>query len=257
MKYSIIGNPVEHSKSPDIYNYLFEYFGIDSEYSRNCVTDKINLGKEIQSFNGVNITFPYKKDAFKLCDKYETKTKNIGSVNTIVNKGGVLKGINTDGIGFVHSIKEFKNIDFVLIIGAGATAKAASIALREAGYIVAVANRSSLPLLEFEDCMIYPFDSYNDIFEPDLVVNMTSVGLEDDELPFPKKIESIIDKASVCIDLVYGKETAFMRLAESKGKKIRNGEALLVSQAIFSFQYFTNFKYSVVEIEEALKNKEF
>lgn len=249
---AIIGNPVTHSKSPDIYNYLFKYFKINKEYTLRPVLDKEDLPLTIREFEAVNITYPFKEEAFKLCNTYEKSVRKIGSVNTIINKNGKLKGINTDGVGFARSISEFKNIDTILIIGAGATAKAASIALRDEGYLVVVASRSSIPLLTF-GCFTYPFNQYNDRLEPDLVVNMTPVGLEDDNLPFPAKIESIIETASVCIDLIYGHETPFLKLAKEKGKITRDGRDLLKYQAIYAFQYFTKFKIPLKDIEKALE----
>jgi len=197
MTHAIIGNPVNHSLSPKIYNHLFDYFGIDRVYEKS---ENLNI---MSTLEACNITYPFKKDAFILCDKLTKEAKLIGSVNTIINRNGQLKGTNTDGIGFVKSISEFKEITFILIIGAGATSKAASIALKKAGYIVAVANRSSIPLLTFEDCLVYPFNNYNKEFKPDLVVNMTPVGLEDNEIPFPQEIEEIIKDSSVVIDLIY------------------------------------------------------
>ncbi len=113
-------------------------------------------------------------------------------------------------------------------------------------------NKIKLQLLKDSE-----FKKAYDNLEPDLVVNMTPVGLSDDLLPFPNKIESIIEKSKVCIDLIYNKETPFIKMAKEKGKITRNGKDLLKAQAAIAFQHFTNFKFSLNEINDAIDKIDF
>jgi shikimate dehydrogenase len=251
--FAIFGNPVSHSKSPLMHNLAFEGLGYDACYTRHLLKDGNTLKETFFKLNlkGVNVTVPHKEAAFHACDELDTFAKNIGVVNTIVEKDGKLYGYNTDAPGFLKAISEFKDLKTVLFLGAGGTAQATSSILRDEGYEVTLLNRSPNRLEKFikDGFKTFTFDT----FEPntyDLVINMTSAGLENDSLPAPKKIlDIVIPQAKACVDVIYGKETPFLKLAKTHQKPTKDGSDMLLYQGIIAFEYFTNHTYTFEEIK--------
>jgi len=251
--FAIFGNPVSHSKSPLMHNLSFQGLGCDACYTRHLLEDGTTLKETFFNLKlkGVNITVPHKEHAFNACDVLDPFAKKIGVVNTIVEKEGKLYGYNTDAPGFLKAISEFKNVKTVLFLGAGGTAQSTSSILRDEGYEVTLLNRSEGRLEKYkkEGFQTYTFDT----FTPsnfDLVINMTSAGLEDDSLPAPKEIlDSVISQAKACVDVIYGKETAFLKLAKQHNKPTKDGSDMLLYQGIIAFEYFTNNAYTFDDIK--------
>ena len=256
--YAIFGNPVSHSKSPLMHNFAFRGLKFDGIYTRYLLEDGSRLKEKFLSLGlqGVNVTVPHKEEAFKACDVLDTFSQKVGVVNTIVNKNGKLYGYNTDAPGFLKAISEFKNIKTVLFLGAGGTAKSTSILLKDAGYEVSILNRSEGRLKHFED---KGFETFTfETFEPkayDLIINMTSAGLEDENLPAPLALlESILPQSKACVDVIYGKETPFLKLAKSYNKPSKDGSDMLLYQGIIAFEHFTKHQYTFDEIKVFMQN---
>ena len=252
--FAIFGNPVAHSKSPLMHNLAFQGLGFDGCYARYLLEDGEKL-KEIffsLGLKGINITVPHKEYAYDACDVLDPFAQKVGAVNTIVEKEGKLYGYNTDAPGFLKAISEFENIKTVLFLGAGGTAKSTSVILKEAGYDVTIINRSSGRLTYFKEngFQTYTFDD----FIPqsyDLIINMTSAGLEDDSLPCPSKIlEQVIPTAKACVDVIYGKETPFLKLSKTYKKPTKDGSDMLFYQGIIAFEYFTEHDFTFDEIKK-------
>jgi shikimate dehydrogenase len=151
---------------------------------------------------------------------------------------------NTDAPGFLKAIESFGDVKNVLLLGAGGTAKAISLALQEKGIEVTVLNRSEgkLEFFKNEGIKCSSWDSF-ELKNFDLVVNSTSAGLKDEYLPAPIEIlEPILKNASFAFDCVYGKVTPFLKLAKDKGCEIKDGEDMLLYQGVLAFEYFTNTK---------------
>ena len=255
--FAIFGNPVSHSKSPLMHNLAFKGLGFDACYARY----KLENGKKLKEtffalgLQGINITVPHKEHAFNACDVLDPFAKKVGAVNTIVQKDGKLHGYNTDAPGFLKAISEFKEIKTVLFLGAGGTAQSTSSILRDEGYEVTLLNRSADRLKKFEanGFETYTFDTFK-AKKYDLVINMTSAGLEDDSLPAPIDIlNTVIPTAKACVDVNYGKETAFLKLCKSHKKPVKDGSDMLLYQGIIAFEYFTNNKYTFEEIKTHMK----
>ena len=251
--FAIFGNPVSHSKSPLMHNLAFKGLGHDACYTRYLLTDGSQLKEKFLSLGlkGMNITVPHKEEAFKACDELDAFAQKIGVVNTIVEREGKLYGYNTDALGFLKAIAEFKNIKTVLFLGAGGTAQATSTLLRDEGYEVTILNRSKERLEKYK---ANGFETFTfETFKPktyDLVINMTSAGLEDENLPAPIEIlDCVIPKAKACVDVIYGKETPFLKLAKSYHKPTKDGSDMLLYQGIIAFEHFTEYKYSFDEIK--------
>jgi len=250
--FAIFGNPVSHSKSPLMHNLAFQGLKYNGCYARF----RLEAGEKLKEtfftlgLKGINITVPHKEHAYNACDILDPFAKKVGAVNTIVEKEGKLYGYNTDAPGFLRAISEFDDVKTVLFLGAGGTAQSTSSILRDEGYTVTLLNRSEGRLEKFKES---GFDTYTfENFEPgiyDLVINMTSAGLEDDSLPAPKEIlDTVIPEAKACVDVIYGKETPFLKLAKSYRKPVKDGSDMLLYQGIIAFEYFTEEQFTFDEI---------
>ncbi len=261
--FTIFGNPVAHSKSPLMHNLVFQGLGYDATYVRYRLVDGKALRHKFFELNirGANITVPHKEEAFKACDELDAFAQKVGSVNTIVHKEGKLFGYNTDAPGFLRAISEFKDIKTVLFLGAGGTAKSTAVILKEAGYEVEILNRSAGRLEYFKEAgfTTHTFESLKNLkdFENkkyDLIVNMTSAGLEDESLPCSLNIlEKLIPNAKACVDVIYGKETPFLKFAKQHQKPTKDGSDMLLYQGIIASQYFCEETFSFEEIKEKME----
>jgi len=255
--FTIFGNPVSHSKSPLMHNLAFRGLGYSGCYSRYRLEDGSKLRDRFFELNikGTNITVPHKEEAFRACDELDNFAQKVGAVNTIVKKGDKLYGYNTDAPGFLKAIEEFKNIKKVLFLGAGGTAQSTSIILKDAGYDITILNRSAKRLTYYKDMgfKTYTFEDFQ-IDKFDLIVNMTSAGLEDDSLPCPIEIlKQTLPTAKACVDVIYGKETPFLKLAKEYNLPTKDGSDMLLYQGIIAFEYFTDNKFTFEEIKEFMQ----
>ena len=255
--FAIFGNPVSHSKSPLMHNLSFQGLGYEACYARHLLEDGTKLKETFFNLKlkGVNVTVPHKEHAYNACDVLDPFAQKIGVVNTIVEKEGKLYGYNTDAPGFLKAISEFKDAKRVLFLGAGGTAQSTSSILRDEGYEVTLLNRSAARLEKYkkDGFQTYTFDDF--IPETyDLVINMTSAGLEDDSLPAPKALlENVLPQCKACVDVIYGKETPFLKLAKSYHKPTKDGSDMLLYQGIIAFEYFTDHAYTFDEIKPYMK----
>jgi shikimate dehydrogenase len=252
--FSIFGNPVSHSKSPLMHNYSFKGLNYPACYTRYKLEDGSQLREKFFDLNitGANITVPHKEEAFKACDILDPFAQKVGAVNTIVKKDGKLYGYNTDAPGFLKAIAEFKDVKKILFLGAGGTAQSTSVVLREAGYDVTLLNRSEARLKRFDEdgFQTYTFETFDKELTFDLIVNMTSAGLEDENLPCPNEIlEKVLPASMACVDVIYGKETPFLKFAKAHNKPTKDGSDMLLYQGIIAFEYFTNNKFTFDEIK--------
>ncbi len=255
-RFAIFGDPVSHSLSPLMHNHAFRGLGIDACYGRYRLDDGRKLREKFLSLGlkGANITVPHKEHAFRACDELDPFALKVGAVNTIVERGGKLCGYNTDAPGFLRAIEEFGG-QKVLFLGAGGTARSTAVVLRDHGYDVIIANRSSDRLQSFRDdgFETFVFDDFAG-GKYDLVVNMTSAGLKDDLLPAPEKLlVDVMLQAASCVDVIYGKETPFLKLARKLGKPIKDGADMLLYQGVIAFDLFTDHKFDLADIEGLMR----
>ena len=245
-QFVIFGNPVEHSKSPQMQNAGLKHINFDGNYKKHHLVDG-NTIKDVflqNNYMGANITVPHKEDAFVNADEVRGLAKEIKAVNTYINENGKVVAYNTDAPGFLKAIESFGTIKNVLLLGAGGTAKAIALALKSKDINVTVLNRSQGKLDFFKEHQIPCFSWENFEAETyDLIVNSTSAGLKDEYLPCNKEIlETVLKNAKFAFDCVYGKITPFLALARENRLKIKDGEDMLLYQGVLAFEYFTRTK---------------
>ncbi len=249
-KYLVIGNPIEHSKSPDIHNYWMKINKINGQYNKLKLNDdKIKdliLNLRNQDINGVNVTVPFKKKIIPFLDDLSPEARQTQSVNTISIKNKKLIGYNTDIIGFELSIAEKKfeiKGKTIFIIGSGGVVPSIIFALKkmEVSKII-VCNRTKHKAenlknlfneIEIVDWGTVPYF--------DVVINATSVGLnknENIELNFLK-----IRKENLFYDVIYNpKETKFLELGKKRGSYTQNGAMMFAYQAQIAFEIWHGVK---------------
>ncbi|MBR5271180.1 MAG: shikimate dehydrogenase [Clostridia bacterium] len=255
----VIGNPIEHSFSPKLHNYIIEQMNSDYVYTAfnveasdlKYVTDAIRaLG-----IKGINVTAPYKAQIMQYLDVISDDARLFNSVNTVVNRNGKLYGYTTDAEGCYASLVN-EGIEIcnknVLVIGAGGVVTPTIIRLiRENPKSVTVVNRTqSKTNILMEDIFNktgYKISTNMDISSYDVVINTTSAGMspKEDILPTDsieciKNLDFINEKTSV-VDMIYNPEkTFFLRECEKRGAKIANGLGMLIYQGIFAYELFTD-----------------
>jgi shikimate dehydrogenase len=255
--FAIFGAPVSHSRSPLMHNCVFKSLNYPASYVRVHLEDGSKLKETFfkLGLRGANITVPHKEDAYNACDEIRGFAQKVGVVNTIVNENGKLIGYNTDADGFMYAIEEFSPVKSILILGAGGTAKALAARFLEDDIKVDVINRSEGRLSYFKEigCRCFTWDSYQKQ-KYDLVVNTTSAGLKDEELPAPQNIiDSVLENTSFVADAIYGKLTPFLRLAKEKNITYKDGADMLLGQGVLANELFVNKKLQKKDINKFMK----
>lgn len=245
----IFGYPVEHSLSPSMHNAAFGHLGLNYCYVPFSVRPE-QLSNAIESIRvlnlrGVNITVPHKENAIPFLDHVDEEASFIGAVNTVVNSDGILTGHNTDGRGFMESLKESRlSLDgiHVLILGAGGASRAISYYLSElVGHLsIYDLNRERASLLVNDlqalRTNISVTDNVRHLDSFSLIVNATPLGLKDDDPP-PIDISLLTDNMTVC-DLIYHK-TPLLKGASNRGCKTLDGLGMLLHQGAHAFRLWT------------------
>ena len=255
--FSIFGNPVSHSRSPLMHNCVFKHLNYKACYTRTLLEDGAKIKETFFALglDGANVTVPHKESAYAACDEVRGFAKKIGVVNTLMNENGKLIGYNTDADGFIYAISEFKNIKNILILGAGGTAKALCQKFLEEDLHVNILNRSKNRLEYFKTlpCKCYTWENFK-IVNYDLVINTTSAGLKDENLPAPKKIiEDILHNTRYVADVIYGKLTPFLQLAQEKKLTCKDGSDMLLGQGVLANELFCNFTCKKEDIKREMQ----
>lgn len=239
-----------------MHNSVFKNLNYKACYTRVHLTDGSKLRETFFALklSGANITVPHKEAAYMACDEVRGFAKKVGVVNTLVNEGGKLIGYNTDADGFMFAIKEFGEVKNILVLGAGGTAKALCARFIEDGIKVSVLNRSKERLTYFSKlkCDCFTWDDFK-IGKYDLVVNTTSAGLKDEELPAPLVlVEEILDNTSFAADAIYGKVTPFLKLAKNKNITSKDGADMLLGQGVLANELFVNYELKTDDIKRCI-----
>lgn len=250
-RYAVIGNPIEHSKSPDIH----ARFAADTKqhltYER-LLAPLDGFAQTVRAFiaqggKGANVTVPFKLDAYALATQLTARAQAAGAVNTLTFDGDQILGDNTDGVGLVCDIVRNAGVSItgkrVLLLGAGGAARGVILPLLNvrpnelviANRTVSKAEQLAQPFRQqFVDQVAVrasEFDSLKGVF--DIVINATSASLTDELPPLPTNLMS---PRTFAYDMMYGKQpTIFMQFAARHGAMVRDGLGMLVEQAAESF----------------------
>jgi shikimate dehydrogenase len=248
-KYAVIGNPIAHSKSPQIHAAFAKQTGQNISYEAVlapidgfAATVKNLIA---QGYKGANVTVPFKFEAFALCDNLSERAFAAGAVNTLTFTEGKINGDNTDGIGLVnditHNLGHALRAARILLLGAGGAAQGVLLPLlNQQPASITIANRS----LEKAHFMVQKMAAQNAVCnmmisnyenlqsEFDVIINATSTGLSDIALPISN---SVFAKNCLAYDMMYGRETPFMAQARANGAQVSDGLGMLVEQAAEAF----------------------
>jgi shikimate dehydrogenase len=240
-----------------MHNAVFKNCNYPACYTRTHLEDGSALRETFfrLKLSGANITVPHKEAAYNACDEVRGFANKVGVVNTIVEEDGKLIGYNTDADGFLYAIEEFATVENILILGAGGTAKALAAKFLEENITVTILNRSKGRLEFFNKigCKTYSWDDFK-LSSYDLVVNTTSAGLKDEQLPAPHDLlNEILLHTRYVADAIYGKVTPFLQLAKSKELPFKDGADMLLGQGVLANELFTNFKLKKEDIKEAMQ----
>ena len=258
--FAVFGNPISHSISPRLHNAALGELGLSREalYTRYELTDGSRLISKFKELklSGTNVTVPHKEAALAQCDVADETAIKIGSVNTLVSRSGKIYGHNTDAPGFLRAIESFGHIKSALVLGAGGTAKAVAYALKSRGVRVCVLNRSEKRLANFAEYENFSWTNFAEFKggKFDLVVNTTSAGLKDENLPAPAELlHPIFDETKFAFDVIYGKKTPFLNLASASGLRHKDGLDMLLFQAALALNLFFDGSLDETKIENAMQ----
>ena len=243
-EFFVIGDQTSNSLSPLIFNHWFKKYKIKAKYNYVEVDDikfDITLAKKLENKNiyGFNVTIPYKKRVFQHLTTKNLHAKQIGAVNCVA-VGKTTKGINTDWVGYLSSIKntKIKKDGKILILGFGGAAQAIFYGFTKKGYKnILVFNRSKKAI---KTRGINKFTKKYSLIdkhlkEADLIINTTPIN------PLSRKQIKLIKTPTIISDIVYKpKETAFLKNFK-ENKKIY-GISMLIEQAIPCFHYWFGFR---------------
>ena len=269
----VIGNPIEHTLSPIMYNAAFKAFKLDFAFLAFKVkaadVEKAVSGMRALGIHGLNVTMPHKSAVINYLDEVDQAAKAIGSVNTILNKDGRLFGFNTDGVGALQALRE-NGVEprgkKVLLLGAGGAARAIAYTLaREADELV-ILNRTAKQAAELANLLKQTFDrkvvadtlSSNAIKDTlqdsDVLINATSVGMKPNANQTPVAFEWLRPDLAV-MDIVYNPvETKLAKDAKAAGAKVVSGFEMLIYQGAASFEIWTGHSAPVEVMRHAAFN---
>ena len=243
-KYLVIGNPIEHSLSPELHNFWIKKNNINATYEKKRLDidqlEKLILDIRKEKINGINITVPFKKSILPYIDKLSDEADKTQSVNTVYLEDGKIIGHNTDLGGFRLSIEDSKfNLvgKKIFILGAGGVVPSLIMALKRMKVSnIYVSNRTKI---KAENLKIFYKDielvNWGEMPEFDMIINATSLGLNDDDrinLNF-----SEIGSNKFFYDVIYNpEETHFLKEGKKYGHKIENGKMMFIYQAYLAFK---------------------
>ena len=269
-EYAVMGNPIAHSKSPRIHSLFAEQTGEAVHYTAIQV-DPGGFEQAVEHFiaiggKGLNITVPFKQEAWQLVNNRSQRAERAGAVNTIKIDSRSLYGDNTDGIGLVNDLTRNNAINLearsILLMGAGGAARGVLAPLLEqqpAQLVIANRTESRARDLatEFSDLGEIQGCGYDATLAEqqfDVVINATAASLQGELPPLP---EGILAEDAACYDMMYGAQpTTFMNWAKQQGaSRVLDGLGMLVEQAAESFHIWRGVLPETQPVIETLRQE--
>ena len=273
-KYAVFGNPIKHSKSPEIHRAFAVQTLQAMEYNRQLV-ELSDFADAADRFfqaggRGLNITVPFKQDAYSYGSRITPRARRAGAVNTLaMQENGTVLGDTTDGVGLVTDLKD--NLGWpikakrILILGAGGAVRGVlEPLLAEQPQHIVIANRTIDKALQLSKGFAelgYILGCGLDMLEGqefDLIINGTSASLQGDLPPLPDSLVAPSSDSSktACYDMMYGAEpTVFMSWARQRGALAADGLGMLVEQAAESFSLWRGIRPDTRHVIDALRLK--
>jgi shikimate dehydrogenase len=271
-RYFVIGNPVEHSLSPEIHSMFAASAGIQDGFSYEKA--RFETGRFVegvsalvreQSPKGCNVTLPFKLDAYDYClshgGRVTPRAKAAKAVNTLFWAPEGLRADNTDGIGLVQDLEKRWAVSMrgarVLILGAGGAARGLLAVLKDEGCAsIHLANRTPAKAADLAADFGVRSVLFTDTWAGgyDIIINTTSASLSNEAPAIPNRA---FKDASVAYDLFYSiVDTPFMRLAKDSGVKlVLDGVGMLVEQAAESFYFWNGIRVATEPVYRAISEK--
>ena len=262
-KYAVIGNPISHSKSPQIHAEFAKQTNQDISYKPILAPldeFEVTVRRLIDDgYKGVNVTVPFKLQAFLLSDTLSPNAQSADAANTLILNRKNIQGHNTDGVGLINDVTKNLGIKLqgkrVLLLGAGGAAEGVFQPILEQNpAILVVANRT----LEKAQKMVNksPNKASASTFvalqgQFDIVINATSTGISDTALPIPS---SIFATECLAYDMMYGRETPFMKLAKENGAQVADGLGMLVEQAAEAFYLWRGVRPATAPVIKMMRS---
>jgi len=266
--YCILGKPVRHSLSPVMHNAAFASIGINAVYvafEPASIKEAFDAIKSL-GIKGASVTIPFKVDVLPLCDSVDDLALRIGSINTLVNDDGKIKGYNTDGYGLLRSL-ETHAIDYhnknILIIGNGGSARAIAYTLAQHNAQITICGRNINNIMHLANDLRKHFSSVDTMLleqiTPDIteqyhiIINTTPVGMKPDTSKTPIDT-SLLHQHHVVVDIIYSPlHTLFIQDAREKGCTVITGDYMLLYQACMQFEIWTGNPAPIDVMHQALR----
>ena len=268
--FAVIGNPIHHSLSPQIHAAFAKEAGLHIAYE--AILSPLDAFKKTinklieQKLSGANITLPFKKEAYELASSHSNHAKIAEAVNTFEFKKGEIIGHNTDGMGLVRDLEQNLDIDLknkkILLIGAGGAAEGVIYSILEKKLKeLTLTNRTIEKSIKIKNKMneyAESFDVSLNVIETaklshqyfDVIINATSASLNDANLDVDDKV---FHEGSLAYDMMYGKETNFIKQAKSQASKTSDGLGMLVEQAAEAFYIWHHIKPQTKTVIDLLR----
>jgi shikimate dehydrogenase len=248
----IIGDPIEHSLSPQIHNAAYRALKIDDSYryeARQVRSDELAaFMDEVRrdGILGISCTAPHKVAVMSYIDEIDSVAAKIGAVNTVVNESGTLKGYNTDWLGAVLPLEQLTELrgKQVALLGAGGAGRAIAYGITDRGAHLTIYNRSPEKAQELAQEFGADAGTLGNpeaIRDMDIIINATSVGMSPDneETPLPQEF---ITGRHIVFDSIYNPyQTRLLREAAKGGAQIVHGTEMLLQQAVAQFKLYTGY----------------
>ena len=260
-RYAVIGNPVAHSRSPWIHAEFARATGQALRYEA-IEAPRGGFAQAVAAFRaaggkGLNVTLPFKEEAYALCAEVSERAGLARAVNTLI-LGEKIFGDNTDGAGLLADLE--KNLgkkvkgSHVLLLGAGGAAQGVAGALLEAGAAALVianrtAGRAAALAARFPGVEGCGYEALPDM-RFDIVVNATSAGLQGASPALPA---GILGPGVLAYEMVYGRDTPFLAAARGAGARACDGLGMLVEQAAESFYLWRGVRPATAPVLERLR----
>ncbi|ERG88392.1 MAG: shikimate 5-dehydrogenase [halophilic archaeon J07HX5] len=258
--YGLIGSPVEHSLSPSLHEAAYDALGLEARYvtlEPEAGAAAIEAAKRL-GVRGLNVTIPFKQDVLAAVEPAPLAAQ-IGAVNTVDFASDPPMGYNTDATGLVQALTNHGGelAGTAVVVGAGGAGRAAAMALAEEGMAVRVANRTvsrAERLAAAVDGTAAGLDAVPELLvDAELLVNATSVGMEEDRSPVPA---DALHAGLTVLDAVYTPaETRLLQDAAAAGATTVEGSWMLLYQAVAAVERWTDRDAPVAAMNRALREE--